>query len=115
MLKNLVLTAALLSAACSPPSGNVAQSTAADQTDPAAPAAQNAPITATGTVTAINASAGTISINHGAIAAINWPAMEMQFTAEDPSILQDLAVGDRVQFELKSAAESTIVTAVREE
>ena len=38
MLKNLVLTAALLSAACSPPSGNGAQSTAADQTDPAAPA-----------------------------------------------------------------------------
>ncbi|MBN8607606.1 MAG: copper-binding protein [Caulobacterales bacterium] len=115
MLRHLVLTAALLGAACSPPAGDGAQNTTTDQAEPAAPAAQHAPITAAGTVTAVDASAGTISINHTAIAAINWPAMEMQFTAEDPAILQDLAVGDRVQFELKSAAESTVVTAVRKD
>lgn len=115
MPRHLVLIPALLGAACSPPAGDGAQNTTTDRAEPAAPVAQNAPITAAGTVTAVDTSAGTISINHTAIAAINWPAMEMQFTAEDPAILQDLAVGDRVQFELKSAAESTVVTAVRKD
>lgn len=115
MLRHLILTAALLGAACTPPAGDEAQSPATDQSEPAAPAGEAAPVSATGTVTAVDAAAGTISIDHGAIAAINWPAMEMQFTTQDPAILQGIAVGDRVQFELKSAAESTVVTAVRKD
>lgn len=76
-----------------------------------APAAAGA-VTGAGTVTQVDAAAGTITINHGAIEAISWPAMTMQFTAENPAILQGVAVGDRVRFELKSAAENTVVVAV---
>ena len=47
-------------------------------------------------VTAVDAGAGTVSLDHEAIAAISWPAMSMQFTVEDPSKLQGIAVGDRV-------------------
>ena len=38
--------------------------------------------------------------------------MSMQFTVEDPSKLQGIAVGDRVSFELKSATESSVVTEI---
>ncbi|WP_135209762.1 copper-binding protein [Vitreimonas flagellata] len=76
-----------------------------------APAAAGA-VTGAGTVTQVDAAAGTITINHGAIEAISWPAMTMQFTAENPAILRGVAVGDHVRFELKSAAENTVVVVV---
>lgn len=80
-----------------------------------APAATAGPVTSTGTVTQVDATAGTITINHEAIAAISWPAMSMQFTAENPAILQGIAVGDHVTFELKSATETSIVTMVQKQ
>ncbi|GIK49851.1 MAG: hypothetical protein BroJett013_25480 [Alphaproteobacteria bacterium] len=110
MLRYLAFAAVLLTAACTPPAGEQAQT--AEQTQPAASAAQSGPVRAAGTVTAVDAAAGTISIDHEAIAAISWPAMEMQFTAEDPAILQGIAVGDRVAFDLKSAAEPQTVVRV---
>lgn len=113
-MKTIVASAALASllAACSPPAPP-----AADQPVPAAETlgAATAAIEGVGVVTAIDPADGTISLDHQAIAAINWPAMTMQFSAEDPAILEGVAVGDHVSFELKSAAESTIVTAVRKQ
>lgn len=52
---------------------------------------------AEGTVTAIDAGAGTISIEHGPIAAVDWPAMTMAFEA-DEALRQQVAVGDKVEF-----------------
>jgi Cu(I)/Ag(I) efflux system periplasmic protein CusF len=60
-------------------------------------------IRSTGMVTAIDPAAGTITLDHQPIPAISWPAMSMQFQAENPAMLQGIAVGDRVAFELKSA------------
>lgn len=73
------------------------------------------PITSTGTVTQVDAAAGTITINHEPIAAVSWPAMTMQFTAENPAMLQGIAVGDHVSFELKSASETSTVTMVQKQ
>ncbi len=113
-MKTIVAAAVLMSvlAACSPPAPP-----AVDQSAPATEGLSEAPaaIESVGVVTAIDPAAGTISLDHEAIAAINWPAMTMQFSAEDPAILEGVAVGDRVRFELKSAAETTIVTAVSKE
>jgi len=39
----------------------------------------------------------------------------MQFTAENPAILQGIAVGDTVSFELKSATETSVVTSVQKQ
>lgn len=113
MLRHLALPAVLLAAACTPPAGDQAQTAPAEQTEPAASAATSGLVSATGTVTAVDAAAGTISINHEAIAPINWPAMEMQFTVEDPAVLQGVAVGDRVAFDLKSAGEPNTIVSVR--
>lgn len=72
-------------------------------------------ISSTGTVTAIDAAAGTISLDHQAIPAISWPAMSMQFRAEDPAILAGIAVGDHVTFELKNASETSVITMVQKQ
>jgi Cu(I)/Ag(I) efflux system protein CusF len=109
MLRWLIAPIALLAAACSPPAQQEpAKTDAGMNMETPAPAAAG-PITSTGTVTQVDAAAGTITINHGAIAAISWPAMTMQFTAENPAILQGIAVGDSVSFELKSATDVTSV------
>ncbi|MGD9967311.1 MAG: copper-binding protein [Hyphomonadaceae bacterium] len=116
MLRSLIVPIALFAAACSPPAQQAPSRSDGEMNvaEPAAPAAVG-PITSTGTVTAVDPAAGTIAINHQAIAAISWPAMTMQFTAENPAILQGIAVGDSVSFELKSASETSIVTSVQKQ
>jgi len=112
-IASIVLPIALFAAACSPPAQEAAK-TDMNASETAAPQAAG-PITGSGAVTAVDASAGTITINHEPIAAINWPTMTMQFTAENPAILQGIAVGDRVTFEIKSASESSVVTMVQKQ
>jgi Cu(I)/Ag(I) efflux system periplasmic protein CusF len=116
MLKALIIPIALALAACSPPASQEAAKSDAEMNmaEPAPPAAAG-PVAATGTVTAVDAGAGAISINHEPIAAINWPSMTMQFTAENPAMLQGIAVGDRVSFEIKSATETSVVTMVQKQ
>jgi Cu(I)/Ag(I) efflux system periplasmic protein CusF len=53
-----------------------------------------------GKVTAIDKSAGTITLDHGPIAEANWPAMKMAFKAA-PTLIDSVKVGDQVNFELK--------------
>ena len=114
-MKTLLLPVALLAAACSPPASEPAAKTDMESaSEPAAPAAAGQ-ITSVGTVIAVDAAAGTVSLDHEAIAAIRWPAMSMQFTAENPAILQGIAVGDRVAFELKSASETQTLIAIQKQ
>lgn len=110
----LIVPITLLAAACSPPTTQEAKTDDMNMAEPAAPAAVGA-ITSTGTVTQVDAATGTITINHEPIAAINWPTMTMQFTAENPAILQGIAVGDHVTFELKGASETSTVTMVQKQ
>lgn len=115
MLRSLIAPIALLAAACSPPaSQEPAKTDAGMNMEPQASAAAG-PVAGTGTVTQVDAAAGTITINHGAIDAISWPAMTMQFTAENPAILQGITEGDSVSFELKSATETSVVTMVQKQ
>lgn len=109
----LAASATLLAAACTPPATEEPASGDMADMDMNAPAAAG-PIEGSGTVTAVDAAAGTVTLNHGPIAAIEWPAMTMQFTAEDPAMLQGVEVGDAVTFEIKSAEESQVLSAIRE-
>jgi Cu(I)/Ag(I) efflux system protein CusF len=68
-----------------------------------------------GKITAIDAKAGTVTIDHQPIPAIGWDAMSMGFTASDPMALKDLKVGDAVSFELKSAAETTTIVKIEKQ
>ena len=115
MLRSLIAPIVLLAAACSPPASQEPATPDAGMTMETSAPAVAGPITSTGTVTQVDAAAGTVTINHGAIEAISWPAMTMQFTAENPAILQGIAVGDSVSFELKSATETSVVTVVQKQ
>jgi Cu/Ag efflux protein CusF len=108
-------------AACSPKAEETKAATAPamsdmkmDATKPAA-TAPTGPITSTGKITAVDATAGTVTLDHQAIPAVGWDAMSMTFTASDPMMLKDLKVGDAVSFELKSAAEKTIITKIQKQ
>ena len=46
-----------------------------------------------GTVDSVDAKAGTVSLNHGAIASLKWPAMTMEFKAANPALLKDAEAG----------------------
>jgi Cu(I)/Ag(I) efflux system protein CusF len=69
--------------------------------------------TGTGVIKAIDAKAGTVTLQHGPIPAIGWPAMTMAFKASPPSVLKGLKVGQTVDFDAKVRGASAEVTAVR--
>ncbi len=68
---------------------------------PAAPQAKAAPVghKAEGTVDGVDAKNGTLSLNHGPVAALKWPAMTMEFKAANASLLSGLKPGQAVRFE----------------
>src|SRR3546814_8214778 len=90
---------------------------ACDPAQPTAPAADTTPsetqaasaIThakGTGTVTAIDSAAGKITLDHGPIAELQWPAMTMAFDAP-PALLTAVKIGDQVSFDLDRSEEHT--------
>mgnify|MGYP000536547001 FL=1 len=66
---------------------------------------------AEGTVTAIDAEAGTITVDHGAVPEIEWPAMTMGFEA-DEQLRQDVAVGDAISFEFTTGEGGNTITSI---
>lgn len=87
----------------------------APESMPAESAMATSPVQGIGTVMAVDAAAGTVTLEHEAINAIPWPAMTMKFKAEDPSILKGIAAGDHVAFELKNATDNGIVTMIKKQ
>jgi Cu(I)/Ag(I) efflux system protein CusF len=51
-----------------------------------------------GTVTKVDAAAGTVTIKHAAIPNLQMEAMTMEFKASDPAMLKDLKEGDEINF-----------------
>lgn len=54
---------------------------------------------AEGTIEELDSKAGVVTLNHGAIASLKWPAMSMEFQAATPALLSGLKVGTAVSFE----------------
>ena len=69
-----------------------------DDEKPAA-APQAAGHRAEGTVDSVDAKDGTVSLNHGPVASLKWPAMTMEFKVANPSLLQALKPGVKVDVE----------------
>lgn len=65
----------------------------------------------TGIVTAIDKAAGKVTLDHAPIPAVGWPAMTMAFKAK-PELLDTVAVGDRVAFDLTLHGNDGEVTAM---
>lgn len=129
-MKRIVLSAAVLAlatglAACSQKQTTEAEKTAAaapEATAPAAPASGSnmagmamsgdaKMAKGTGTVTAVDAAAGTVTIEHAPIPEANWPAMNMAFKAA-PEVAKQVKAGDKVAFDLKLQGGGGEVTAI---
>ncbi len=52
-----------------------------------------------GTVTAIDSKAKKIELKHGPIKSIGWMGMKMFFAVDDAELLDEVEVGDKVDFE----------------
>lgn len=65
-----------------------------------------------GVIAAIDKTAGTVTIKHDAIPAVDWPAMTMAFKATPSSLLDGLKIGEKVKFDVKVNGSDAQVTAV---
>lgn len=127
-MKPLYLTAALASAVLLSACGKKADAPIAAETNQAAPAAAatsgdmgNMAMPAdtkmgkgSGTVTAIDNTAGKITLSHGPIPEVGWPAMTMAFMAK-PELLNSVAVGDKVAFDVTVKGTAGEVTAIHKQ
>ena len=68
---------------------------------------------ASGTVQSVNAEKGTVTINHGAVASLNWPAMTMTFKASGQNALSGLKPGGKVDFEFEQRGKDYVITKVK--
>lgn len=69
---------------------------------------------AEGTVDNVDAKEGTVSLNHGPVASLKWPAMAMEFKVANESLLQALKPGAKVAFEfIERQPGEWVITAVK--
>ena len=94
-------------------------SAAAAASAPAGPAPAPAPAPATvghkaqGRVEGVDLKAGTLSIEHGPVATLKWPAMTMEFKAANTGLLKGLKPNQPVSFEFVERARGEyVVTAI---
>jgi Cu(I)/Ag(I) efflux system membrane fusion protein len=55
--------------------------------------------TAEGTVDDVDTRSGTLSISHGPVKSLQWPAMAMEFAVANPALLEGIRPGTAVAFE----------------
>lgn len=87
-----------------------------EKTDAVAPTAQPATVghQAEGTVESVDAKAETISLNHGPVETLKWPAMTMSFKVANKALLQDLKPGARVTVEfVERQLGEWVITAIK--
>ncbi|MGH8062274.1 MAG: copper-binding protein [Pseudoxanthomonas sp.] len=128
MKMHTLLFAAVLLAGCSQAPSNADDTNAASTEDAKMPAAEPAPMaseppavateaaaatkaSATGTVEAVDATAGKITIAHEPVDALKWPAMTMGFKAT-PEQIASVQAGQKVQFEFESQGMDATITQI---
>lgn len=64
----------------------------------------------TGKIESIDLAGGTVTIAHGAMPAMNMPAMTMPFKVQDKEMLEPFSPGEAVRFELSKVDGEQVVT-----
>lgn len=70
---------------------------------------------ATGVVTGVDDKMGMVTIKHGPIPAVGWPAMTMSFKAMPTTLLKGVKAGDNVAFDVKVQGSSNEITALKKQ
>lgn len=77
--------------------------------DAKAPAANKA----SGVVKRIDPAKGTVTIAHGPVPELKWPAMTMPFQVKDKALFDKLAVDRKIEFEFVQQGSASVLTAVK--
>ncbi|MBI5752151.1 MAG: copper-binding protein, partial [Hydrogenophilales bacterium] len=64
---------------------------------------------AVGVVQQVKPEEGKVKISHEPIAALGWPAMTMTFRVKDKAVLEGIAAGDKVRFDLEKGATGLVI------
>jgi Cu/Ag efflux protein CusF len=75
-------------------------------------AQKTATASGTGTVTAVSGANRKITLDHGPIPAIQWPAMKMEFAVAPSVDLSKIKTGDKVNFTLNGSGNTYTVQSV---
>ena len=68
---------------------------------------------AVGTVTKVDAKAGTVTLAHEPVKSMNWQAMTMTFKVADKALFPKLAEGKKVDVEFTQVDKDYVVNAVK--
>lgn len=74
--------------------------------------AQELPVSATGVVQQVKPDQNKVKIDHDPISALGWPRMSMYFRVKDKTVLEGVAAGDKVRFELEKDAKGLAITRI---
>ena len=66
-----------------------------------------------GTVKKVDPASGKVTIAHGPIPTMKWPAMNMTFTVKDKSVLGKLSQDKKVEFEFVERGSDYLITTVK--
>jgi Cu(I)/Ag(I) efflux system membrane fusion protein len=69
---------------------------------------------AEGTVASVDATASTVTVNHGPVASLKWPAMTMEFKVANAALMKDLQPGAKVAIEfVERQSGEWVITSVK--
>ncbi|PFH07775.1 Cu(I)/Ag(I) efflux system protein CusF [Collimonas sp. PA-H2] len=68
---------------------------------------------ATGVVKAVDTVKGTVTLAHGPVKTLNWPAMTMTFTVKDKMFFDKLAADKKVTIDFVKQGADYVVTSVK--
>ncbi len=66
-----------------------------------------------GTVKKVDSAGGKVTIAHGPIPTMKWPAMNMTFTVKDKALLGKFSQDKKVEFEFVEQASDYVITSVK--
>lgn len=66
-----------------------------------------------GKVKSVDAAKGTVTIDHGPVASLNWPAMTMTFKAKDKKMLEAVKPGQKIEIDFEQRGKDHVITKVK--
>ncbi len=73
----------------------------------------NATHKATGVVKSTDRSKGTVTVAHGPVPSLKWPAMTMSFAVKDKTMLDKLSANKKVDIEFVQQGKEYVITGVK--
>jgi len=68
---------------------------------------------ASGTVTKVDRIASKVTIAHGPVQSLKWPAMTMNFVVKDKALLGKLSSGKNIEFEFVQQGRDYVITSAK--